>query len=199
MLVASLRNHINLVGKANDMTSERLDQLPPPTVDSTVDAAEMELKCELPMLYRRCLTTIANGGIGPGYGFIGMSNGYPDSHGRAFVDACREMPTFVVGGKVQQIRGMLPLWEWGSGITVCMDVSDPSTRLFVIDEAGLTRSEMTLFDALLRWVNGDELWNIMFESQEVLRPNPFSGGVMKVKRNLTAIGKHVARFGDVSV
>ena len=47
----------------------------PPTTFETVAAAEVRLGFRLPPLLRRIYTEVANGGIGPGTGLVGLSGG----------------------------------------------------------------------------------------------------------------------------
>lgn len=49
----------------------------PPASGNLVEAAEKELKFELPLLLRRIYQEVGNGGFGPGYGLIGLSGGAP--------------------------------------------------------------------------------------------------------------------------
>ena len=74
------------------LSEGRLDRLPPaPAPASPADLLEVEslVGSPMPPLLKR-LYGLANGGIGPGYGLLGLRGGFADDLGRTAVDILDE-------------------------------------------------------------------------------------------------------------
>jgi hypothetical protein len=79
---------------------------------------------------KRIDVEIGNGGFGPGYGLIGLTNGAPDDQDKtapAIYDWFR-------GGDPHDASwewpaGLLPICHWGCAILSCVDCADPNFRM----------------------------------------------------------------------
>jgi hypothetical protein len=132
-------------------------------------AAEERLGFGLPSFLTAVYVHVANGGIGPGYGLIGLPNGFTDDQGNSVVslyEAYRqgdpEDPTWLWP------RGLLPICHWGCVIYSAVDcVSDGNPVVFADvsnKEPGSPMSSILIphkptlaawFDG---WLDGDDLW-----------------------------------------
>src|SRR5687767_4174627 len=95
---------------------------------------ERQFGFAFPPLLKRIYTEIGNGGFGPGYGLIGLSNGVPDDAGntgpaiyKLFRDGDPEDPHW------KWPEGLLPICDWGCAIRSCVDCADPNFRMRIFD------------------------------------------------------------------
>src|SRR5262245_42878043 len=87
-----------------------------------VRGAEEKLGFALPPLLRRAYLEIANGGFGPGYGIMGVGDGFTDDLEHTVVDLYLsyrqrdpEDPTW------QWPHGLLPICHWGCVVYSAVD------------------------------------------------------------------------------
>src|SRR5438552_9489750 len=78
LIIAAIRRRLGM--KFTDMGWSPRSRLKP---GDPIDVAgdETRLGFALPSLMKRVYTEIGNGGFGPGYGLIGLTNGVPDHTG----------------------------------------------------------------------------------------------------------------------
>src|SRR5215510_6467043 len=83
---------------------------------------------------KRIYIEIGNGGFGPGYGLIGLTNGAPDDIGKIAPEiynqlrsADRDDPNW------KWPHGLLPICHWGCAILSCVDCTDPNFRMRIFD------------------------------------------------------------------
>lgn len=57
------------------------DSLPPSASESKIELAELGLGFHLYESHRQLLCEVANGGFGPGYGLVGVDDGFADPDG----------------------------------------------------------------------------------------------------------------------
>jgi len=95
---------------------------------------EKRLGFTLPPLMKRIYIEIGNGGFGPGYGLIGLTNGAPDDIGKIAPEiynqlrsADRDDPNW------KWPHGLLPICHWGCAILSCVDCTDPNFRMRIFD------------------------------------------------------------------
>ena len=107
------------------MTTPAERPLPAPASEEQLNAAERRLGFALPPLLRRVYAEVANGGVGPGPGMLGVKGGQPNDHGKTVEDLYAEMLE-----AVQENRrwvwpaGLLPIVDH-SGTYVCVDATAP--------------------------------------------------------------------------
>jgi hypothetical protein len=135
---------------------------PAPCDRCAVDDAEADLGFSLPDALRRIYTDVANGGIGPGYGIVGVRGGWTDEHGKSLVDLYR---LFDSDGAEDDLgepwpARLLPLCHLGDGVYDCVDARDPAgpvveLDLGNLDEDGAGDAFTPLAPSLMEWL---EAW-----------------------------------------
>jgi hypothetical protein len=137
---------------------------------------ERRLGFALPPLMKRIYKEIGNGGFGPGYGLIGLSNGVPDSDGMT-VPAIYEL---FRGSSTDEPdwnwpEGLLPVCDWGCAIRSCIVCADPTFRMRFFDPnvhdgddwADSFFEESPSFETwITAWASGVDLWNAMYGAEE---------------------------------
>jgi hypothetical protein len=103
---------------------DRLPPPPPPATSAAIAQAESLVGAPLPELLRG-LYAVANGGFGPGYGVLGLREGFMDDMNRTAVDILAEIPDGLWPGMPS---GLLPVCHWGCAIYSF--VHCPSGRMF---------------------------------------------------------------------
>jgi hypothetical protein len=110
---------------ATALAAGRLEPLPrtPPATLLAVQRAESLVGAALPGLLRRLYLEVSNGGFGPGYGVLGVDDGYRDDMKRTAVDILTRR-----GDWPGMPDNLLPLCHWGCAIYSF--VHCPSGRMF---------------------------------------------------------------------
>jgi hypothetical protein len=130
-IVAAIRRRLQ--AKITDMGRASSSGLSP---GDSVEIAndEKRLGFPLPPLMKRIYVEIGNGGFGPGYGLIGLTNGVPDDSGNTAPDiygqlrgADRDDPNW------RWPQALLPICHWGCAILSCVDCTDSSFRMRIFD------------------------------------------------------------------
>lgn len=103
---------------------DRLPPPPPPASPAAIAEAESLIGARMPTLLKT-LYGVANGGFGPGYGLLGLRDGFTDDTRRTAVDILREIPR---GLWSDMPSGLLPLCHWGCAIYTF--VHCPSGRMY---------------------------------------------------------------------
>jgi hypothetical protein len=143
---------------------------PGDSVEITND--EKRLGFPLPPLMKRIYVEIANGGFGPGYGLIGLTNGVPDDTGNTAPDiygqlrgANRDDPNW------RWPQALLPICHWGCAILSCVDCTDSSFRMRIFDPnvhkgddwADCFFEQSNAFEIWMKqWASGADLWKAMY-------------------------------------
>ncbi len=131
---------------------------------STRDVADLErtVDLRLPTFYRRMLTEVANGGFGPGSGFIGIPP-------RGFVDpdlGVNLADAYLRGRREEdplwrQPSGLLHLCSWGCAVFSYVDTSTPDAAVVTAEgtEQGLEHYETapSLAGWITLWLSGVKL------------------------------------------
>jgi hypothetical protein len=134
---------------------------------------EKRLGFAFPPLLKRLYTEIGNGGFGPGYGLIGLTNGVPDDLGRT-APATYELLRGSTPNEPHWTwpTGLLPICHWGCAISSCIDCTDPDFRMRIFDPnahgegddwADALFEEAVSFDSwIAAWASGISLWDMMY-------------------------------------
>jgi hypothetical protein len=136
---------------------------------------ERRLGFALPPLMKQIYKEIGNGGFGPGYGLIGVSNRVPDYDGRivpANYELFRASSTDEPNWNWPE--GLLPVCDWGCAIRSCVDCADPNFRMRIFDPnvhdgddwADSFFEESPSFKTwIAAWASGVDLWNAMYGAE----------------------------------
>jgi hypothetical protein len=107
------------------MTTPAERPLPGPASEEQLNSAERRLGFALPPLLRRMYAEIANGGVGPGPGILGVKGGQANDHGKTVEDLYAEMLEAVQENqRWVWPAGLLPIVDHG-GVYVCVDATAP--------------------------------------------------------------------------
>jgi len=107
------------------MTTPAERPLPAPASEEQLNAAERRLGFALPPLLRRLYAEVANGGVGPGPGLLGVKGGQANDHGKTVEDLYAEMLEAVrENRRWVWPAGLLPIVNH-SGLYVCVDATAP--------------------------------------------------------------------------
>jgi SMI1 / KNR4 family (SUKH-1) len=170
LTVAAIRRRLK--AKVTDLGGASYSRLRPGD-PVEIAADEKRLGFALPPLLKRIYTEIGNGGFGPGYGLIGLTNGVPDDTGRTAPEVYRLMrgvnrddPNW------EWPEGLLPICHWGCAIVSCVDCADPNFRMRIFDPnvhdderewADSLFEESNGFETWIReWASGADLWSAMY-------------------------------------
>jgi hypothetical protein len=142
---------------ATALAQGQLEPLPrtPPATLSAVERAEFLLGAALPDLLRRLYLEVSNGGFGPGYGVLGLDDGFRDDMKRTAVDILNSR-----GDWPGMPDNVLPLCHWGCAIYSF--VHCPSGRMFgwdpnpvdPDDDVPFFEQDYTLDAWLAAWLDG---------------------------------------------
>lgn len=154
---------------------------PPPATPQQIEESERALGFRLSPALLQIYGRVANGGVGPGYGLMGLLEGAVDEYGDTAVSryvADRDAPDILWPA------GLVCLCSWGDGVYSCAEALDEAAPVSVFDPDALHYGEATeVLDAraclflhrasvtewLLAWARGADLWRTeMF-------PDPHSG------------------------
>ncbi|TSD87110.1 SMI1/KNR4 family protein [Mycobacterium sp. KBS0706] len=169
LVLAAIRRRI--AAKIPDLDRSAPARLQPADPHDVADD-ERQLGFPLPPLLKRIYSELANGGFGPGYGLIGLTNGIPDDTGktgpaiyRMFRDGDPEDPRWTWP------EGLLPICHWGCAILSCIDCADPNFRMRIFDPnehrdedwADAFFEESPSFEEWIgAWASGVDLWTLMY-------------------------------------
>jgi hypothetical protein len=134
---------------------------------AAVAEAESRLGLRLPALLSRLYLEVANGGFGPGYGLLGLAGGAASSHR----ETLESQYALMRGPDPEDAHwqwpvGLLPAFELGCGMFLCVDARSPSCAVVVFEpnphEDGTPwsdaffRSPHSLHVWLESWLSGAE-------------------------------------------
>lgn len=114
--------------------------LPPPATTAEIDKAESRLGFELPALLRTLYMEVANGGFGPGEGFLGVPSRKAVSR-LDLVKAYRNCR----GRGGQWPKHLLPVVYAGCDVFFCIDCDNTKSRVIMFDGdlGGLEESDIS--------------------------------------------------------
>ncbi|MGY4509246.1 SMI1/KNR4 family protein [Bradyrhizobium sp. USDA 3650] len=133
-----------------------------------IDSDEKHFRFGLPSLLKRIYAEIGNGGFGPGYGLIGLTNGVPDDTGKtavAIYDVFRSAP------ELGWPDALLPICHWGCAIYSCIDCLAPDFPMRIFDpdaqdgddwSAAFFEESRGFEDWIRSWASGVDLWDAMY-------------------------------------
>jgi hypothetical protein len=167
-LIAAIQRRLQTKFTDIGAPSRRLKPADP--IDVAID--EKRLGFALPPPIRRVYTEIGNGGFGPGYGLIGLTNGVPDDTGQTapsiyeqFRAADSTEPNW------RWPNQLLPICHWGCAIVSCVDCADSNFRMRIFDPnirdgddwADSFLEEADSFEIwIAAWAAGVDLWELMY-------------------------------------
>ncbi|KYG21793.1 hypothetical protein SE92_17345 [Bradyrhizobium sp. AT1] len=165
LIIAAIRRRLKT--KATDLgRPPRAGLIPGKTGDMASD--ERHLRFRLPPLLRRIYADIGNGGFGPGYGLIGLTNGVPDDTGKTAVEIYEMLRS---ASELAWPDGLLPICHWGCAIYSCVDCLDPDFRMRIFDPNGhdgddwtdaFFEESLSFEDWITSWASGVNLWDAMY-------------------------------------
>ena len=144
-----------------------------PTTVATLVRCEQELGFALPPLLGRIYTEVANGGFGPGYGFLGLYGGVTNEDRHTLAEFHR-------GTAQASFRKRFPEWpsqtirvcNWGCAMYSCIDCATSDFQVWHFEpnpsaeELGFVNCLIPHkrgFDAFLEaWLDGVDVFNDVF-------------------------------------
>ncbi|UGY05034.1 SMI1/KNR4 family protein [Bradyrhizobium quebecense] len=170
IIIAAIRQRLK--AKQTDLNGglrQRLTTITPVNIASD----EKRLGFRLPPLLARLYAEIANGGFGPGYGLIGLTNGAPDEDigdtAPAIYESFRRASTDEPSWNWPE--GLLPICQWGCAIRSCVNCTDRNFRMQIFDpnvHEGLDWSDCFFEESasftqwIEAWASGADLWGMMY-------------------------------------
>lgn len=125
LIIAAIRQRMKT--KVTDLNTSPHPILKPSN-PVCVAADERQLGFALPPLMKHIYSEIANGGFGPGYGLIGLTNGVPDWAGMTALDVYEDFRS-ADNDYLKWPFGLLPICHWGCAIISCVDCADQNFRM----------------------------------------------------------------------
>lgn len=139
----------------------------PPVTEQVVAQAEAELGFPLPPLLRALYTRVADGGYGPGHGFLNFAEDEWSLVERAKWTCA---PSADVGDGSWWPPRLVEVVGWGCHYMSCVDCSRPSCPVIFYDHdgnvEGATRADYLYPEAdsleswLWAWLDGVDLWAV---------------------------------------
>lgn len=138
-----------------------------PLADEGLDVVAERLGTPLPRAVRQLWGQVANGGFGPGYGIIGLLDGFRTDLGR---DAVEEYEAMLLPDPDEPSwkwpKGLLPICHWGCGIYSCVDLVSDTADVYRFDPNAVADDwsvawfiESRGLESWLRgWLDDEDLW-----------------------------------------
>lgn len=114
--------------------------LPRTATPDAVAEAEATTGTALPVLLRRLYLEVANGGFGPGYGIVGVADGWTD-RGDTLPDLYRSFRRGSPFDAWTWPEGLLPFCHLGDGMYACADTARPGSPVVAWDPTGPEEDE----------------------------------------------------------
>ncbi len=102
--------------------------------EADIKSAEQYIGYAFPAILRSIYSTVANGGIGPGYQLLGVNGGHLSDEGdtisELYLDLC-------ASDEYDELwvwpRGTVPFCHWGSSVYSCYDATKPANPVVWFD------------------------------------------------------------------
>lgn len=188
-LVEAVRHRAEDPDRRTDMTDVEKKNLRAVAGPEQLASCESQLGFSLPPPLRRILLEVANGGVGPGYGLIGVVDGDSGDDGEHLSGLYRALATEYEEDGARWPPYLLPVCDWGCGVSSCVDCRRPNGAVVTYSEFGFTDTGESLETWLRSWADGDDIWGRMFEREQREITNPFTGKPVQVSTIVTPIGK----------
>ena len=157
-----------------------------PASAAAINAAEAATGLRMPPLLKRLYHEVANGGFGPGAGFLGVESGYTnDGHTLTSFNVERQQEGWP--------GGILILCDMGCGEWICAD-GHGSDQVLITHALGITRPHFTLSTLLERWVNGADMSAELFEEHEYTVTDPITRKAYTLRGRGPAKGALIKSF-----
>ena len=171
-LVVEIRQRLQT--KIIDMGQRPGRPHPKPGDPSDFANDERKLGFTFPPLLKRLYAEVGNGGFGPGYGLIGLTNGVPNDLGEtapAIYEAFRHKDP--EDRAWQWPEALLPICHWGCAIVSCIDCIDTNFRMRIFDPNVFDKDwsdcffeESPGFEHWIKaWAAGADLWDTMYGTE----------------------------------
>ncbi|OKI12461.1 SMI1/KNR4 family protein [Streptomyces sp. CB03911] len=122
-----------LVRRVAERARAHARELPPPVGAQELAAAEATLRVALPPLLARLYREVANGGFGPGYHLLPLVG-----PGRTVVGTYRAERTAAENGTGRRWPvGVLPLMDWGCGMSAAVDCLGEAAPVLLFEPNGI--------------------------------------------------------------
>jgi SMI1/KNR4 family protein SUKH-1 len=166
LIVAAIRRRLKTT--VTDLGGSSPSRLKPADL-ADITSDERRLGFALPPLMKRLYTEIGNGGFGPGYGLIGLTNGVPDDTGKAGPAIYEQLRSS--RSDWDWPIGLLPICHWGCAIMSCVDCAAPNFRMRIFDPnvhdgddwADAFFEECVSFESWIgAWASGVDLWELTY-------------------------------------
>ncbi|MEZ5942483.1 MAG: SMI1/KNR4 family protein [Planctomycetaceae bacterium] len=159
------------------------ETLPPPATDSQIAAAERRIGCTLHKNHRQLLLEVANGGFGPGYGVVGVDDGFHDPDGGA-LESSHDLIVSMSDSLPEGFR-FAPLCDWGAAIWSVLSCTDGMVYVFYEGSFYQTNDDLTAW--ISKWLDNKDIWASMFAFSDTKLP-----GLPPMKRIASVNGRKVS-------
>jgi hypothetical protein len=119
--------------------------LPPPATPDAIADAEQIIGFRMPPLLRRLYSEVANGGVGPKDGILGVRGGHSQGDFYDIAELYQDGPD--PSGRVP--AGLVLLYDWGCAIWSLVDFRDPAGAMWCNHQGELWPQGMTLREWLV--------------------------------------------------
>jgi hypothetical protein len=166
-IIARVRARASRPTRVHDMARgmSPTPRIHPACSQEQIAAAEVALGFALPVLYKRILLEIGNGGFGPGYGLIGATGGYSDfgDGNLPEIYARSHSPIEAERGNFPLLpERVVPVCNWGCAIYSCLDCREEAAPVYFFNPDLHVLDDPTL-DAILTNTRGNAVWTYQLE------------------------------------
>lgn len=180
MLSASLLDRLRARAASSALTDLHAPPvLPAPASASALDGVERTWGFSLFPDHKTLLVEIADGGFGPGGGLLGTATEPTLSE----IHSLSELVGF----------GVMPICDWGCAIWSCIDTLSGDGRILTLTETEIVETSNSLVEWLTAWLEGAQLWTVMFDFEERTVTNPFTREPMTIRAPAHARGRPFVR------
>jgi hypothetical protein len=135
--------------------------LPPLATPDAIADAEQIIGFRMPPLLRRLYSEVANGGVGPDDGILGVSGGHPQGNFFDIAELYQDGPD--PSGRVR--AGLVLLYDWGCTIWSLVDFRDPAGAMWCNHQGELWLQGITLGEWLVGTSTGTLTVNTLLASE----------------------------------
>jgi hypothetical protein len=142
-------------------TAARAGTLPPPATPEAVIEAEEVIGFPLPPLLRRLYVEVANGGLGPREGILGVRGGRAQGNFADIAELYEDGPD--PSGRIP--AGLVLIYDWGCTIWSLVDFRDPVGPMWCTHQGEHWPQGITLSQWLTSTLAGTLTVDTLLESQ----------------------------------